>query len=116
MGVMIEHFAGNFPLWLSPVQAVVIPVSEKFDDYAAQVLAALDGAGLRAQADRSSDGLGKKIRNAEQSHIPYMLVVGEKEALDDTVSVRSRKSKEQLPLALETFVAQAHNEMVTRAL
>ena len=116
MGVMIEHFAGNFPLWLSPVQAMVVPVSEKFDEYASKVHAALEAADLRTQVDRSDDGLGKKIRNAEQAHVPYMLVVGEKESADGTVSVRSRKSKDQSPMALADFVAKAVAEAKTRAL
>lgn len=116
MGVMIEHFAGNFPLWLSPVQAIVVPVSEKFDVYARSVQSALATADIRAEIDASDDGLGKKIRNAEQSHIPYMLVVGEKESLDGTVSVRSRKSKDQLPMALAEFVVKIGEESKSRAL
>jgi threonyl-tRNA synthetase len=116
MGVMIEHFAGNFPLWLAPTQAMVVPVSEKFDAYAKTVKAALDAADLRAAADHSDDGLGKKIRNAEQAHVPYMLVVGEKEAAEGTVSVRSRKSKDQVTMPLAAFVAQAVEENRSRAL
>ena len=116
MGVMIEHFAGNFPLWLSPVQARVVPVSEKFDAYARQVRDALLAADLRADVDSSDDGLGKKIRNAEQAHVPYMLVVGEKEVAEGTVAVRSRKSKDQPVMSLADFVAQAARENRERAL
>lgn len=75
LSVMIEHFAGVFPLWLAPRQVIVVPVGEKFNNYAEKVLQSLKKADIRAEIDLSSDGLNKKVRNAEQSHINYILVV-----------------------------------------
>ena len=90
MGVLIEHYGGAFPLWLAPVQAVVVPVSEKHLDYAAQVERTLRDAGLRANADRRNEKVGYKIREAQVKKIPFMLVVGDREIENGTVSVRSR--------------------------
>ncbi|HLD28205.1 MAG TPA: threonine--tRNA ligase [Patescibacteria group bacterium] len=90
LGVYIEHTAGAFPLWLSPVQTVIIPVSEKFNDYGEQVLTELKSADIRAEIDASDESLGKRIRNAEKQKTPYILVVGEKEMTDKSVAVRKR--------------------------
>jgi threonyl-tRNA synthetase len=89
-GILIEHYGGKFPLWLSPVQATVLPVSDKFNEYAKTVLSELKKAKIRAEADLSSEKLGYKIRKATLEKIPYMLVVGEKEVADNSVSVRHR--------------------------
>lgn len=89
MGILIEHFAGKFPLWLSPVQARVIAVSEKFQDYGKEVLALLKKAGIRIDIASADETLGKRIRGAQQEKIPYVLVVGEKEASEGRVAVRS---------------------------
>ena len=86
--ILIEHFAGAFPLWLAPEQARVIPVSDKSKDYASKVAAKLKQSGVRVEVDSSSESLGKRIRNAEVMKIPYVLVVGEKEASSETVAVR----------------------------
>ena len=94
MGVLIEHYAGAFPLWLSPVQAAIIPVSEKFSDYGKKVLSELKQAGIRAKLDNDNETLGKRIRNAEIKKIPYILVVGEKETASESMSVRSRGKDE----------------------
>lgn len=110
MGVMIEHFAGVFPLWLAPRQAIIVPVSNKFDDYGREVLATLRAAGIRAEIDDSTDGLNKKIRNAEQAHINYILVVGEQEESNKTVAVRDYKTKEQKDEKLDVCVAQLVQE------
>ncbi|TMV45441.1 threonine--tRNA ligase [Paenibacillus mesophilus] len=90
IGILTEHYAGAFPVWLSPVQATVIPVSEKFDDYAKRTVQLLRTAGIRADADLRSEKLGYKIREAQLSKTPYMLIVGEDEARDGMVSVRLR--------------------------
>ena len=116
MGVMIEHFAGNFPLWLAPRQAIVIPVGEKFNDYAEQVLKSLKDAGVRAEADFSGDGLNKKVRNAEQSHINYILVVGEKEEASKGVAVRNYITKEQTEETLASFVTRVQEEITMKKL
>lgn len=94
MGVMIEHFAGAFPLWLSPVQVKVLPVSEKHNEYGMNVRNMLRDAGLRAEIDDANESLGKKIRTAKTEKIPYLFVVGEKEESSQTVSVESRTGSE----------------------
>jgi threonyl-tRNA synthetase len=113
---MIEHFAGSFPLWLAPKQVRILPVSENFMAYADGVFAELKKAGLRVELDDSSDGLGKKIRNAETDHVNYALVVGEKEVTDKTVSVRSHKTKEQTVMPVAEFVKMAVAEANGRQL
>ena len=114
MGIMIEHFGGVFPLWLAPEQVRVLPVSDAFLPYAEEIFKELKKAGLRAKLDDSSDGLGKKIRNAETGHVNYALVVGEKEVADRSVSARSHKTKEQTVMPLDEFVARAKAEAVER--
>ncbi len=116
MGVMIEHFAGIFPLWLAPRQAIVVPVGEKFNDYAEKVLKSLKDAGIRAEGDFSSDGLNKKVRNAEQAHINYILVVGEKEEANNGVAVRNYKTKEQSELSLQQFIDNTKEEIELKKL
>lgn len=91
IGFLIEHFAGDFPLWLSPQQAVVLPVSEKSLEYAEKILHALERGGIRARVDRRDEKIGYKIRDAENKKIPFMLVVGEQEAAEGLVAVRRRR-------------------------
>jgi threonyl-tRNA synthetase len=90
IGVLIEHFAGAFPLWLAPEQARVLTVSEKSEEYGRQVLARLQASGLRATADFRAEKLGAKIRDAQLELIPYMFVVGPRDAEQQTVSLRDR--------------------------
>lgn len=116
MGVMIEHFAGVFPLWLAPRQAIIVPVGEKFNDYAEKVLKSLKDAGIRAEGDFSSDGLNKKVRNAEQAHINYILVVGEKEEANNGVAVRNYKTKEQTESSLDQLVDNLKEEIELKKL
>lgn len=103
MAILVEHFAGKFPVWLSPVQAVLLPVSEKFNDYALQVREQLRAQGIRTEADLSSEKLGYKIRQATLAKIPYLLVVGEKEVEAATVTVRERGSEEQISRDISSF-------------
>ncbi len=114
IGVITEHFAGAFPLWLSPVQAVVLPISERFADYARKVAAQLDAAGLRCETDLRPEKVGYKIRQAQLQKVPYMLVVGEKEETDGTVSVRSRSDGDKGAMALASFIALAQEEVRTK--
>ena len=93
-GIITEHFAGAFPLWLAPEQVRILPVSEKFSDYAAQVAARLRTEGLRVQVDGSDERLGYKIRNATMHKIPYLVVVGAKEAETGTINVRCRDGED----------------------
>ena len=90
IGILIEHFAGAFPLWLAPVQAIVLPVADRHDEYASQVAADLVAAGLRAEPDLRTESVGKKIAEAEHQRIPCILVVGDQEVEAGTVSLRRR--------------------------
>ena len=116
IAILIDHFAGAFPLWLAPVQVTVLPLSEKFVDYAREVGARLRAAGLRMEIDESDEKLGAKIRTAQLSKIPYMLVVGEKEQSTGTVSLRKRSGGDQGSIAVEEFLAEAKKQIETRAL
>ena len=96
IGILIEHFAGAFPTWLAPVQVKIVPISEKFHDYAQQVQQQLDSQGIRVEGDYRAEKMGYKIREAQLQKIPYMLVVGEKEQSEGNVSVRSRSEGEDV--------------------
>lgn len=114
MAICIEEYVGRFPTWLSPMQVLILPISEKVEHYAESVLEALKGANLRADVDRSSDTLGKKIRNAHKRKVPYMLIVGPKEVETNTVSVRDRSEQEQGSLPLEDFISRVRNDIALR--
>jgi threonyl-tRNA synthetase len=116
IGFLIEHFAGAFPTWLAPVQVAVLPVSEKFADYAAEVSAALKAKNVRVWVDESDESLGKKIRNAEGKKMPWMLVVGEKEAAEKTVAARNYHTKKQDTVALTDFAENVAQEILERRL
>ncbi len=111
MAFLIEHYAGAFPLWLSPVQAVVIPVSDKFNDYGQSVVERLQQEGFRAELDNDSETLGKRIRVAQKAKTPYMLVVGEKEVTDTTVAVRSRDNGDEGVISIDDFVEKMKEEI-----
>jgi len=110
IGIIIENYAGAFPLWLSPVQVSVIPVSDKHLDYARAVTTKLLDAGLRAEANLSSDRVGYKIRDASLQKVPYVIVVGEKEAAAGTIALRSRVAGEIGEMTLERFLADVAGE------
>ena len=111
LGILIEHYGGDFPLWLAPVQAAVLPVSDRFNAYAGRVLGSLRAAGLRADLDNSSDKVGAKIRRASLRKVPYMLIVGEKEEAGGTVSVRDKAAGDLGPSPVEGFIARATEEI-----
>jgi threonyl-tRNA synthetase len=111
MGIIIEHYAGAFPLWLSPVQVMILPVSEKFKDYAKSVGTRFIASGIRTKTDDSDESLGKRIREAEKQKIPYMAVVGEKEEKDDSVAIRQRGKKDQETLKVEKFIETIRKEI-----
>lgn len=115
-GVLIEHFAGHFPTWLAPEQVRVLTVSEKSDAFAREVFGRLTTAGVRAALDDSSDKVGAKIRNAQVERIPYMLVIGEKEAAGGTVAVRHSKKGDLGVKPVDEFVRGVVGEIETRAL
>jgi len=114
MGILIEHYAGAFPVWLSPVQAIILPVSEKFDNYAKSIYAQLATADIRVKLDNESESLGKRIHNAEKQKIPYMLIVGEKESTEKNITVRQRGVKEQYVLKLEKFIEKISKEIAEK--
>jgi threonyl-tRNA synthetase len=116
IGVLIEHFAGAFPLWLSPVQVRVLPISEKHHDYARQVTEALQATGIRAEADYRAEKIGFKIRESTLQHDPYALVLGEKEAEAGNISVRGRKTGDEGATGLDAFIARVKQEIADKVL
>ncbi|MBS6860759.1 MAG: threonine--tRNA ligase [Clostridiales bacterium] len=116
IGILTEHFAGAFPLWLSPVQVKVLPISERHHEYAEKVAAELEAAGLRVEADLRNEKIGYKIREAQLQKTPYMLVVGDKEAETGTVSVRGRKDGDLGAMAVADFAAKAVEQDKSRAM
>jgi threonyl-tRNA synthetase len=115
IGVLTEHYAGAFPLWLAPVQAIVLPIADRHADYAAGVLERLRAAGLRAELDDRAERVQAKIRDAQLRKIPYMLVVGDREAADNTAAVRLRTNENLGPLPLDDFLKTAAHLIETRA-
>jgi len=116
IGVLIEHFAGAFPLWLSPVQVAVLSISEKTNDYAQQITAKLKSAGLRVEPNLGSEKIGAKIRTATLDKIPYMLVLGEKEQQANVVAVRHRTEGDKGQMSIDDFINKAKEEIATKAL
>ena len=116
IGIITEHFAGAFPTWLSPVQAMIVPISEKHSEYAKEILAKLEAAGIRAEADMRNEKMGYKIREAQLQKIPYMLVVGDKEAEAGTVSLRSRKDGDEGSMPVDEFISKISEEIRSRSL
>jgi len=114
IGFLLEHFAGNLPVWLSPVQVKVLPISDKFTDYARTVLQHLKNADIRGEVDDRNEKIGKKIRDAELMKIPYMLVVGEKEMNENKVSIRRHGVGDKGQKAIAEFIAEVRQEIVSR--
>ena len=110
IGILIEHYAGKFPVWLAPVQAKVLPISDKTSDYAEKVYRTLKTNHIRTEFDTRSEKIGYKIREAQMEKVPYMLVLGAKEEEDNTVSVRLRDSGETLTMSLDEFMARVKKE------
>ena len=115
MAYLIEETMGNFPTWLAPVQVKVLPISDKYMDYAEKVNAALENAGIRVELDRRGEKIGYKIREAQSMKIPYMLIVGQKEEEDGTVAVRSRSEGDLGAQPLAEFLAKVQEEIRTKA-
>ncbi len=114
IGILIEHFAGAFPTWLAPVQVKVLPISDKFMEYAKSVRDKLDEAGIRVELDTRSEKIGYKIREAQTAKIPYMLIVGQKEEEEGTVSVRSRFAGDEGGRTLDAFIADILKEIASK--
>ncbi|HOX96552.1 MAG TPA: threonine--tRNA ligase [Candidatus Woesebacteria bacterium] len=116
MMILIEHFGGAFPTWLSPVQVAVLPISEKTMEYSAEVAEKLQKQGIRVELNTDADSLGKKIRNAEASKVPYMLIIGEKEAEAKEVSVRQRGQKDLGTMKVSDFAEKVIKEVEEKSL
>jgi len=114
IAILIEHYAGAFPLWLAPVQVQVIPIADRHAAYAETVRARLAAAGLRAELDDRQEKIGYKIREAQLQKIPYMLVTGDREAAEGTVSVRSRTGGDLGARSVDEFVGQALAEIAAK--
>ena len=114
IGFLIEHFAGNFPLWLAPVQMSIIPISDKFIDYADSVYNRLKESGIRVKLDSRNEKMGAKIRNAEINKVPIMLILGEKEVESNSVTIRRRFTKSQETMSLDSFLSQSMDEINNR--
>ena len=115
IGILTEHYAGAFPTWVAPVQVKILPVSDKFLDYAKEVAEKLDNEHIRVEVDTRSEKLGWKIREAQKEKVPYMLVVGEKDMNDKTVSVRSRKNGDEGAFGLPEFMERIKKEIADKA-
>lgn len=113
-GILIEHFAGAFPTWLAPVQALLIPITDQQNDYAAEILEKLKAQGIRAEADYRSEKLGHKIREGQLQKVPHMLVLGKKEHAEATLSVRTRREGDKGAMKLEDYLTYLNQEIESR--
>ncbi len=116
IGIMLEHYAGELPLWLAPVQAIVLPLSDRFNDYGRSVAERLRADGLRVELDERNESVGRKIREAELRKLPYMLIVGEREQDDGTVSVREHRAGDSGSTTVEKFSRKLQGELYSPAL
>lgn len=114
LGILIEHYAGALPTWLTPTQVIVIPVSEKFNDYGQKITEQLKNSGLRVEIDNNQESLGKRIRNAEKEKIPYILVVGEKEIENESVAIRKRGNEDQGTMKITEFIENIKKEITEK--
>ena len=114
-GILIEHYAGAFPLWLAPVQATVLPITDRQTEYARSIQKQLEDAGIRATVDERSEKVNLKIREAQLQKIPYMLVVGDREQQNGQVAVRNRKHGDQGAKPLDAFLAEIRGLIDSKA-
>ena len=111
VAILIEHCAGKFPLWLTPEQARILPISDRFNEYAENLSKVLENGDIRALVDARSEKVGKKIREAELDKVPYMLIVGENEASEGTVSVRKQGEGDLGSVSIEAFAERIQREV-----
>jgi len=116
MGILIEHFAGKFPTWLAPVQVKVLPISEKFHDYAKEVVNSLKEQNIRVEFDSRAEKIGFKIREGRNERVPYMIIIGEKEAQEKNISVRTRDMGDEGTIDLLDFISKVKHEIETKRL
>jgi threonyl-tRNA synthetase len=115
MGILIEHYAGEFPLWLAPVQAVVLPIADRHEPFARDVQEALVAAGLRVEVDDRTESVGRKIRDAELRKVPYMLVVGDREADQRAVALRRHREGDLGTVPLDDVIGRLTAEARSRS-
>jgi threonyl-tRNA synthetase len=115
IGILIEHFAGAFPLWLSPVQVIILPISEHQKEYADSVFKKLKEFDIRVELDNSNESLGKRIRNAKMQKVPYLIVIGDKEKEANTITVEGRVEKLE-GITTELFIERLEKEIKERTL
>jgi threonyl-tRNA synthetase len=115
IGILIEHYAGEFPLWLAPTQAIVLPIADRHVEYAMSVRDQLREQGVRVELDERSESISRKIRDAELRRIPYMLIVGDREAEGGVVAVREHRVGDTGALSVSEFAAQVDELVRTRA-
>jgi len=114
IGILTEHYAGAFPLWLAPVQVMVLPITDRTKDYAQTVAVKLEEMGFRVETDYRSEKIGFKIREAQMQKIPYMLVLGDKEAESGEVTVRKRAEGDIGAMPLDKFIEQVKDQVINR--
>jgi threonyl-tRNA synthetase len=114
IGILIEHYAGEFPLWLAPLQAIVLPIADRHNDYAREVEQRLRDGGLRAEVDDRSESIKRKIRDAELRKAAYMLVVGDKEAESGAVAVRQHREGDQGTASVDEAIERLRSEIAER--
>jgi threonyl-tRNA synthetase len=111
IGILVEHFQGSFPVWLSPIQVIILPISDKFKDYANQVKSNLKSDGIRVELNERNETLQAKIRNATLQKIPYIFVVGDKEKSSSKISTRTREGKDLGQMTLKEFTDKIHKDI-----
>jgi threonyl-tRNA synthetase len=111
VAVLLEHTGGNLPLWLCPDQIIILPISEKFSNFAAEILNSLEDKGFRVASDNRNEKIGKKIRDAEMAKIPYMVIIGEKEMNDRILSVRRHGRGDLGSISVDDFVSMLNQEI-----
>jgi threonyl-tRNA synthetase len=116
IALLIEHYGGAFPLWLAPIQAIVLPIADRHLAYAAAVRDQLRTAGLRTDLDERQEKIGYKIREAQLQKVPYMLVIGDRESAEGTVSVRTRAGGDQGASPVDAFIASAREEIARKGI
>jgi threonyl-tRNA synthetase len=115
MGILIEHVAGAFPVWISPVQTIIIPITEKQNEYGLEILGKLRQAGVRVELDNRGETASAKIRDAEMQKIPYLLVIGDKEIQADSVNVRQRGEKVLGLMKTEDFLKKIKDDIAKKS-
>ena len=111
LSILIEHYAGAFPVWLSPVQATILPISDKQNDWAQKIYEQVKEAGIRVELNKDNETLGKKIRESEKQKIPYILVIGDKEIEADAIAVRQRGKGDLGQMKIEEFIKKIKEEV-----